>query len=82
MLWTDPKEQPPGGFMNLPAHKGKNELPAGGNEVFMDGSARWYNFRDMLYIHGWHGTSRRLYFYQNDLGTELEPKRAKLTTGS
>jgi hypothetical protein len=82
MMWTDPQDRPPSGFMNLPAHRKGNNTTAGGNEVFMDGSARWVNFRDMLYIHGWHGTSRRLYFYQDDLGKELEPLRFKLLTGS
>jgi prepilin-type N-terminal cleavage/methylation domain-containing protein len=82
MMWTDPTEKPPSGFVNLPAHRRKDGLPAGGNEVFMDGSARWINFRDMLNIHDWHGTSRQLYFYQEDLGKELEPLRSKLTKGT
>jgi prepilin-type N-terminal cleavage/methylation domain-containing protein len=82
MMWTDPTERPPSGFVNLPAHRRRDGLPAGGNEVFMDGSARWTNFRDMMNIHDWNGQSRRLYFYQDDLGKELEPLKDKLTKGS
>lgn len=82
MMWSNPQEKPPSGFVNLPAHRRSDGLPAGGNEVFIDGSARWINFRDMLHIHGWHGESRQLFFYQDDLGKELEPLRQKLTQGS
>lgn len=82
MMWTDPQEKPPSGFSNLPAHPAKTGLPAGGNEVFMDGSVRWINFRDMFHLHGWHGNSRQLFFYQDDLGKELEPLKDKLTKGS
>ncbi len=56
------------GWSTLPSHKdGRGALPAGGNEVFIDGSARWIKARQMCFIHSWN-TSRELYFYQEDMG--------------
>jgi prepilin-type N-terminal cleavage/methylation domain-containing protein len=66
------------GFSYLPPHRRRDGLPAGGNEVFIDGSARWVKASDMRYIHGWNGGTRQCYFYQDDLG-DLESKRACLT---
>jgi hypothetical protein len=60
-----------------PAHKdGNRNLPAGGNEVFIDGSARWVKGKEMLFIHSWN-VVRELYIYQDDLGA-LEPQRGSL----
>ncbi|MEI6078917.1 MAG: prepilin-type N-terminal cleavage/methylation domain-containing protein [Verrucomicrobiota bacterium] len=67
------------GWSSLPAHKSSSgALPAGGNEVFIDGSARWIKANVMLFIHSW-SNARPLYFYQEDLGV-LEPQRASLAT--
>jgi prepilin-type N-terminal cleavage/methylation domain-containing protein len=76
MVWGDSTQVPPSGFVNLPAHKDQGK-PAGGNEVFMDGSARWVRAKDMLFIHSWSPANRELYFYQEDLG-DLQPIRASL----
>ncbi len=64
----------------LPAHHdGSSMLPAGANEVFIDGSARWIRARGLLrFIHSW-AAGRELYFYQDDLGL-LEPQRSQLKT--
>ena len=68
-LWSDNANQPPpSGFSNLPAHKDKSGLPAGGNEVFSDGSAQWISAKKMYFIHSWNNT-REIYFWQDDLGT-------------
>src|SRR5262249_39409553 len=75
--WTDPTAVPPSGFVNLPAHRGAGGLPDGSNELFVDGSARWFKARDLRYIHGWNGGARELYFAQDDLG-DLEIRRASL----
>jgi prepilin-type N-terminal cleavage/methylation domain-containing protein len=73
-------DDPPGGFSNLPPHKRtRNALPAGGNQVFTDGSARWVKAQDMRFIHSWAPGTRNLFFYQDDLG-ELEPFRKFLKT--
>jgi prepilin-type N-terminal cleavage/methylation domain-containing protein len=77
--WTFPTK-PGSGWSTLPAHKdGVGTLPAGGNEVFIDGSGRWIKARGtMMFIHSW-STIRELYIYQEDLG-KLEPQRASLKT--
>ena len=67
-------------FSQLPGHKDRGALPAGGNETFIDGSARWIKGSTMMYIHSWNQSTAALYFYQEDLGTQLEPKRAMLDT--
>jgi prepilin-type N-terminal cleavage/methylation domain-containing protein len=74
--WVFPRT-PGSGWSSLPAHKDFSaSRPAGGNQVFIDGSARWVKLRDMLFIHSWNVT-RELYIYQEDLG-ELESRRASL----
>ena len=70
--WTWPADN--SGWSELPAHHdGTSSLPAGGNEVFIDGSGEWIKANKMMWIHSWatgQGTSGRpLYFYQQDLGT-------------
>ena len=62
----------------LPAHKNPGSaVPPGGNEVFIDGSARWVKAKGaMMFIHSW-AANRELYFFQEDLGA-LEPYRASL----
>lgn len=72
---------PGSGDGNLPAHKTKGALPAGGNEVFADGSGRWIKAGDMRLIHTYSTSvaSREIYFMQDDLGV-LEPVRGSLKT--
>jgi hypothetical protein len=66
-------------FKDMPPHRRPNKLPEGGNELFMDGSARWIKFDQMLFIHSWNtGGSRDAYFYQEDLGDQLEKLRDRL----
>jgi len=76
-LWGDSTQLPPSGFSNLPAHR-KGSLPAGGNEVFMDGSASWINARDMVFCHSWSYSTRQLFIYQDDMGG-LEKYRTLLS---
>lgn len=75
--WSFPTT-PGSGWSTLPAHKDAfGTVPAGGNEVFIDGSARWVKAKDtMMFVHSWNIT-RELYIYQDDLGA-LEPQRALL----
>ena len=55
-------------FAGMPPHPGLGKVPQGGNQVFMDGSARWIKFKDMFFIHSWDPAGRLSYFYQEDLG--------------
>jgi prepilin-type N-terminal cleavage/methylation domain-containing protein len=75
--WSDPStdsDTSASGWSYLPAHKGiagGGLWPAGGNEVFIDGSAQWYKASGMM--KAWHTwadtgsgpTARNLYFYQS-----------------
>ena len=63
-----PQDLPAPGFCCLPAHARRDSLPAGGNEVFIDGSARWVKSTEMYFLHSWAPATRELYFYQDDLG--------------
>ncbi|MBU6402439.1 MAG: hypothetical protein KGS61_19135, partial [Verrucomicrobia bacterium] len=52
-----------------------SKVPVGGNEVFIDGSARWVQFNQMRYITTWSTAGDRVgFFFQDDLGA-LEPQR-------
>ena len=71
--WNFPTT-PDSGWSSLASHKdSRASLPAGGNELFIDGSARWIKAREMYFIHSWN-VQRELYFFQEDLGA-LEPFR-------
>jgi prepilin-type N-terminal cleavage/methylation domain-containing protein len=55
-------------FEGSPPHqRTKTRKPAGGNQVFVDGSARWVKSQDMSFFHCWDsgGSSRAAYFYQD-----------------
>jgi len=78
-LWGDNANNPaPGGFSNLPAHKAKNNLPAGGNEVFIDGSARWVKAAEMRFVHSYNTGSRLFFMYQDKLETVFGTQTASL----
>ena len=53
------------GWTTLPAHR-KGDGPAGGNEVFADGSVSWV--RAQMMHNFYTGNGRNFYFYQEDLG--------------
>ncbi len=42
-------------WADIPPHKGSGNVPAGGNEVFADGSAKWIKFQDMFCFHTYPG---------------------------
>jgi prepilin-type N-terminal cleavage/methylation domain-containing protein len=55
-------------WSNLPPHRGsKGSAPAGGNHLFVDGSARWVPFKDMHYLTTWQPNfnERQCFFFQD-----------------
>jgi len=65
-------------FKDMPSHKGNRALPEGGNQVFVDGSARWIKFEQMYFLHSWDTGSRLSYMFQEDVDPKLEPRLAQL----
>lgn len=67
-------------YSNTPQHKAPNsKVPQGGNEVFIDGSARWIRFEQMLYLTTWATDGTRIYyFYQADLPPAIQNVLAQL----
>ncbi len=67
-------------YSNTPQHKGtQSRVPQGGNEVFIDGSARWIKFQQMLYLTTWTSDGSRIYyFYQDDLPPRIQSVIAQL----
>jgi prepilin-type N-terminal cleavage/methylation domain-containing protein len=52
-------------FTGVPPHrKSGTLLPAGANQVFADGSARWVKAQQLRFLHSW-SADRRCYFYQD-----------------
>ena len=71
--WGQPvldDENNPACYVNLPPHvNGSAVTPAGGNEVFCDGSAQWCKIETMRLLTTWEtGGDRDFYFYQDSQG--------------
>jgi hypothetical protein len=56
-------------------------LPQGGNEAFVDGSARWIKFQQMLFLTTWDTQNRIYYFFQEDLPPTVQAVIARLRAG-
>jgi prepilin-type N-terminal cleavage/methylation domain-containing protein len=64
-------------YVFLPPHKdAAATFPAGGNEVFADGSARWYRAEVMRLLTTWNIADRKCYFYQDsqDFSAQFQSK--------
>lgn len=55
----------------MPQHRSaRSPVPVGGNQVFVDGSARWVKFEHMFFLTTWALTTRIYYFYQDPVDFE------------
>jgi prepilin-type N-terminal cleavage/methylation domain-containing protein len=69
MAWGDPQAAADSGYVSLPVHRHGN-APAGGNELFADGSVSWIRAQQMYNFFTYTGAGGRyFYFYQSDLGS-------------
>jgi hypothetical protein len=61
-------------YANAPQHRARaSGAPEGGNQVYVDGSARWNRFEQMYFFTTWN-TGSRFAFFQQDT-TDLDPLR-------
>jgi hypothetical protein len=53
--------------------------PKGGNQLTTDGAVAWAPVQKLLFLHSWNTSGNRdAYFYQQDIGEELEKRMASL----
>ncbi len=78
-VWGGPATIDPELYLNLPPHRnGGSPFPAGGNEVFADGSARWIKIDQMRFLTTWRTADRACYFYQDSSDFPAGPLLTKL----
>jgi len=68
----------PGESVRVPHPKQGRPTPEGGNQLFADGSVRWIKFEQMYFLTSWNPATRRLFAYQEDLGTLAAGQIAQL----
>jgi prepilin-type N-terminal cleavage/methylation domain-containing protein/prepilin-type processing-associated H-X9-DG protein len=68
----------PGEPIRVPHPKQGRPTPEGGNQLFADGSVRWIKFEKMYFLTSWNPANRRLFAYQEDLGTLAAGQIAQL----
>jgi prepilin-type N-terminal cleavage/methylation domain-containing protein len=60
-----------GAFKNMPPHTTADGTPAGGNQLYMDGSVDYVKFERMYLLHSWNPAGRMAYFFQDDIPEEM-----------
>jgi prepilin-type N-terminal cleavage/methylation domain-containing protein len=54
--------------LRVPHARPKKKHPDGGNNLLVDGSARWIKFENMFFMNSWNPQAARLFAYQEDWG--------------
>lgn len=71
---------------DTPPHRGSGAKPAGGNEVFVDGSARWVQYKNLYFFHHYQGATgvRQFFWYQEptDFSPELTAALSSLSVAN
>jgi len=72
---------------DVPTHRGfRSKAPAGGNEVFADGSARWIKFQNLYFFHQYQGYTgvRQFFWYQDrtDFSPDLNAALSNLSVAN
>jgi len=69
-------------FKDMPPHRSPGaKAPVGSNQLFMDGSARWFKANELFFLHSWGpgwADGRISYLYQDS--SDFDPKLAQQTT--
>jgi prepilin-type N-terminal cleavage/methylation domain-containing protein len=53
-------------YANMPSHRNStSRAPAGGNQLYVDGSAEWVRFERMYFLTSWRTSDRAAFMYQN-----------------
>jgi prepilin-type N-terminal cleavage/methylation domain-containing protein len=68
----------PGEQIRVPHPKLGRPTPECGNQLFADASVRWIKFEQMYFLTSWNSGTRRLFAYQEDLGTLAAGQIAQL----
>lgn len=64
--------------VGVPPHADSpNPWPAGGNQMYVDGSVEWVPFHKMSFVHAYN--PHAYFFYQQDLGGLVVPENMKAT---
>ena len=72
-IWGADSEQ-----NRVPHPRNRGTAPEGGNQAFVDGSVQWIKFERMYFITSWNPSIRLLAFYQEDLGPQLDLRKAQI----
>ena len=68
----------PGQPVRVPHPVRGGSHPAGGNILFVDGSANWIKFQNMYFMNSWNAATVRAFAYQEDWGTLTSSDLAKM----
>ncbi|MBA4148357.1 MAG: type II secretion system protein [Verrucomicrobia bacterium] len=67
-------------YEGMPSHKrGSANAPEGGNNLFMDGSARWIKIDKLYFFHSWNNGTVHAYMGQEDIPATLRDSLSSLT---